>query len=221
MRVRTESRKKLIRSPDGSWMKISHHICFYLILARCQWLKGLYTSCFPLTFIVQFMCVIFHLINSWLRLHKAGAETEAWHNYAIAQTHSCSKRSIKNLNPGSSTSKTQVPNYYASHCCCYSDSQSCPTLRDPVDCSMPYFSVLQYLLEFTQTHVHWVSDAIQPSHPLSPPSPPALSLSQNQSQWAGSSAKIIKEDKPKKRRAERQNLNTSTDWSGEEQAAGN
>ena len=42
-----------------------------------------------------------------------------------------------------------------------------------MDCSMPGFPVLQYLPEFAQTHVHWVSDAIQPSHPLSPPSPPA------------------------------------------------
>ena len=49
-----------------------------------------------------------------------------------------------------------------------------------MDCSMPAFPVLHYLLEFAQTHVHWVSDAIQPSHPLSPPSPPALNLSQPQ-----------------------------------------
>ena len=49
-----------------------------------------------------------------------------------------------------------------------------------MDCNMPGFPVLCYLLEFAQTHVHWVSDAIQPSHPLSPPSPPALNLSQNQ-----------------------------------------
>ena len=49
------------------------------------------------------------------------------------------------------------------------------TLYDPMDCSTSGFSVLHYLLEFAQTHVHWASDAIQPSHPLSPPSPPALS----------------------------------------------
>ena len=168
-------------------MRISHHVYFYLILARCQWLQGLYTSCFPLTF------AILHLIHSWLALHKVGAETEAWHNYATAQTHSGSKWSIKNLNPDSSTSKTQVPNYYASHCCS-SDAQSCPTLCDPMHCSRPCFSDLQYLPEFTQTHVHWVSDAIQSSHPLSPTSPPALSLSQNQGlfQWVGSSAKITR-----------------------------
>ena len=51
--------------------------------------------------------------------------------------------------------------------------------RDPIDCSMPGFPVHPQLLEFTQSHVHWVSDAIQPSHPLSSPSP-AFNLSQHQ-----------------------------------------
>ena len=50
-----------------------------------------------------------------------------------------------------------------------------------MDCSAPNFPVLQYLLEFAQTHVHRVSDAIQLSHPLSSPSPPALNFSQHQS----------------------------------------
>ena len=55
----------------------------------------------------------------------------------------------------------------------------CPTLCDPMDCSTPGLSVHRQLPEFTQTHVHWVGDAIQPSHPLSSPSPPALYLSQH------------------------------------------
>ena len=59
-------------------------------------------------------------------------------------------------------------------------AQSCPTLCDPRDCSTPGLPVHHQLLEFTQAHVHWVSDAIQPSHPLSSPSPPAFSLSQHQ-----------------------------------------
>ena len=59
------------------------------------------------------------------------------------------------------------------HC---SVTQSCLTL-DPVDCSMPGFPVLHHLPELAQTHVHWVSDAIWPSHPRSCPSPPALNLS--------------------------------------------
>ena len=48
-------------------------------------------------------------------------------------------------------------------CCCYSVTQSCLTLCDPMDCSMP-----NHLPEFAQTHIHWVGDAIQSSHPLSP-----------------------------------------------------
>ena len=53
------------------------------------------------------------------------------------------------------------------HCC--SVAQSCPTLCDPMDCSTPGFPVFHCLPELAQTHVHWVDDAIQPSHPLSPP----------------------------------------------------
>ena len=56
----------------------------------------------------------------------------------------------------------------------------CPSLFDTMDCSMPGLHVHHQLQEFTQTHVHWVGDAIQPSHPLSPPSGPAFNSSQNQ-----------------------------------------
>ena len=59
-------------------------------------------------------------------------------------------------------------------------AQSCPILCDPMDYSTPGPSVHHQLLESTQTHVHWVSDAIQPSHPMPSPSPPALNLSQHQ-----------------------------------------
>ena len=59
-------------------------------------------------------------------------------------------------------------------------TQSCLTLCDPMDCSTLGFLVHHQLLELAQTHVHRVSDAIQPSHPLSSLSPPAFSLSQNQ-----------------------------------------
>ena len=67
-------------------------------------------------------------------------------------------------------------------------AQFCLTLCDPMDCSMPGLPVHFQLPEFTQTHVHWVSDAIQPSHPLSSPSPPAFNLSQHQSlfKWVSS-----------------------------------
>ena len=63
-----------------------------------------------------------------------------------------------------------------------------------INCSMLGFPILHSLPEFAQTHVHWVSDAIQPSHPLSFPSPPALNLSHYQGlfQWVGSSHKVSK-----------------------------
>ena len=60
-------------------------------------------------------------------------------------------------------------------------AQSCPTLCDPMNRSTPGLPVHHQLPEFTQTHVHRVSDAIQPSHPLSSPSPPAPNPSQHQS----------------------------------------
>ena len=56
-------------------------------------------------------------------------------------------------------------------CCCAVAAKSCPTLCDPTDCSTPGFPVLHHLLEPAKIYVHWVSDAIQPPHPLSPPCP--------------------------------------------------
>ena len=63
-----------------------------------------------------------------------------------------------------------------------------------MDCSTPGFPVHHQLLEFSQTHVHWVGDAIQPSYPLSSPSPPAFNLSQHQNlfQWVSSSHQVAK-----------------------------
>ena len=73
-------------------------------------------------------------------------------------------------------------------------AQLCPTLCDPMNCSMPGLPVHHQLLEFTQTNVHWVGDAIQPSHPLSSPSPPAPNPSQPQGlfQWVNSSQEVAK-----------------------------
>ena len=72
--------------------------------------------------------------------------------------------------------------------------QSCPTLCSPMDHTMPGFPVHHQLRQLTQTHVHWVSDAIQPSHPLLSPSPPAFNLSQHQGlfQWVSSSYQVVK-----------------------------
>ena len=72
-------------------------------------------------------------------------------------------------------------------------AQLCLTLCNPMDCSTPGLPVYHQLLEFTQTHVHWVHDAIQPSHPLLSPSPPAFSLSRHQGlfKWVSSLNQVI------------------------------
>ena len=77
---------------------------------------------------------------------------------------------------------------------CCSIAKLCPTLCNPMDCNMPGFPVLHYLPKFAQSHVHCVEDAIQPSHPLWPPSPPAFSHSQHQGlfQWISSLHQVAK-----------------------------
>ena len=62
---------------------------------------------------------------------------------------------------------------------CCSVTKLCQILCDPMDCSTPGLPVPHHLLEFVQVHVHWLSDTVQPSHPLSSPFPPTLNLSQH------------------------------------------
>ena len=64
---------------------------------------------------------------------------------------------------------------WIAYCC--SVSKSCPTLCNPMDCSMPGFPILHHILEFARICVHWVGDTIQPSHPLLPPSPQSFPAS--------------------------------------------
>ena len=73
-------------------------------------------------------------------------------------------------------------------------TQLCLTLCDPMDCSTPALSVCHQLPEFTQIHVHWVDDAIQPAHPLLSPSPPTFNLSQHQGlfKWVSSLHQVAK-----------------------------
>ena len=77
------------------------------------------------------------------------------------------------------------------YCCC-SVAKSCLTLRDPMDCSTTGFPVPYHLLEFAQVHIHYIGDAIQPSHPLLPSSPSAFNVSQHQglSQWVSCSHQV-------------------------------
>ena len=85
-----------------------------------------------------------------------------------------------------SRKKTHIANKHMKRCSTLliiqfsSGAQSCPTLCNPMDCSTPDFPVHHQLLKLAQTHVHRVSDAIQLSHPLSSPSPPAFNVSQHQ-----------------------------------------
>ena len=87
-----------------------------------------------------------------------------------------------------------VPLWWRATLCCCSATQSCPTLCEPMDCTKPGVPVLHHLPECSWTHVHWVGDAIQPSHPLFFPSHPAFYLSQHQGlfQWVSSSYQVAK-----------------------------
>ena len=92
-----------------------------------------------------------------------------------------------------------MPHLVINSSTCVSDmlssvARSYPILCDPMDCSTPGLPVHHQLLEFTQTHVHGVGDAIQPSYPLSSPSPPALNLSEHQGlfKWVSSSHQLAK-----------------------------
>ena len=102
------------------------------------------------------------------------------------KVHSCFSRTSyrkTRMNFGPTQYLTEIILPFSRDTCCQFSSvtQSCPTLCDPVDCRTPSFPVHHQLPELTQTHAHQVSDAIQPSHPLSSPSPPAPKPSQHQS----------------------------------------
>ena len=106
---------------------------------------------------------------------------------------------VKNVDDPTSISWWRTDKMWSADNVEYSDqirsvAQSCPTLCDPMNRSTPGLPVHHQLPEFTQTHVHQVSDAIQPSHPLSSPSPPAPNPSQRQSlfQWVNSSHEVAK-----------------------------
>ena len=83
--------------------------------------------------------------------------------------------------------------YYA-YCCCCLVTKPCPTLCDPLDCNTPGLPIPHHRLEVTQVHAHWISDAVWPSHPLLPSSPPAFNLSQHQG-FSSESACHIREPK--------------------------
>ena len=124
----------------------------------CRWLAGLHLLCAcRLLCVVPHMAGFFHMPPTVFG--KWGLEGYSW---------VCCALSLAFVSEPSSY-------WLLLHNCC-SVAKSCPTLWDIMDCSMPGFPVLHHLLDFAQTRVHGVSDAIQPSHPLFPPSPPAQSF---------------------------------------------
>ena len=125
------------------------------------------------------------------KLREMVKDREAWHAtiHGIAESdtiyqlnnvwHSCLQRTgwpfIEFIGSLQRSSITSLQLFVLSSLCCWSFAKLCLMLCDPMDCSTPFFPVLHQLLELVQTHVHWVGDAIQPSHPLSSPFP-AFSL---------------------------------------------
>ena len=126
------------------------------------------------------LCIIctykVHIMPPWTMLLSCVAFSSSWYLTEILEGHSTSSSFHVFLNS------------------VHSFTQSCLTLYDHMDCSTPGLPVHHQLPEFTQTHVHWVGDAIQPSPPLLSPSPPAFNLSQHQGlfKWVSSSHQVAK-----------------------------
>ena len=126
-----------------------------------------------------------------LPCQKSTLEDEPSTSLSWSQSISTSQLGIASIYVSSKFK--EIFTLYSWHHCC-SVAKLCLTLCDHVNCSRPGSPVLHYLPEFAQIHIHWVGDAIQPSHPLSSPSPPALNLSHHQGllQWVSSSHQVAK-----------------------------
>jgi len=132
-------------------------------------------------------------------------KSKSWWGIISHQSKWISSQSLHILNAGEDVEERE-PSYtvgrnvnwyshYGKKCAQLSSvTQSYLTLCDPMDCSMSGFPVHHQLLEFIQTHVHWVGDAIQPSHSLLSPSPPTFNLSHHQGlfQWVNSLHQVAK-----------------------------
>ena len=156
------------------WVALCLSWDFHLLLPwdiRCQhsWFSSWHF--FPWTFglglcFAQLAPQLLRASNSELLLGSPGSTAHTWQMARLLGLHNHVSQLL-----------------YKSHlifmCCSCSVAQSCPTLCDPMDCSTPGCPVLHHLPELAQTHVHQVSDAIQPTHPLLSPSSPAPNPSQH------------------------------------------
>ena len=140
---------------------------------------------------ILFVCVslsrVQFFITSWTVAHQAPLSTEFsrqeyWSELPLPSPGDLPKPEIEPGSPAlQADSLLSEPIYMSSSSVQFSSvAQSCLTVCDPMDCSTPGFPAHHQLPELAQTHVHCVSDGIQPSYPLSSPFPPALSLSQHQ-----------------------------------------
>ena len=131
-------------------------------------------NCFPgfTNFIDRILCetFLFFLMHLFLLNLKV-------HTVALFENSPKKARKGKFYSYTSTTSYGFITSI---HCCYCSVTKSCPLLSDPMNCSMPGFPVFHHLMKFAQIQVHWVSDAIWPSHPLLLPSPLAFNISQHQ-----------------------------------------
>ena len=145
---------------------------------------------------------IWVLVPSLLNYHSVGMAPSfgfsglySYTHWRYKYSHITSISFISNKASISSLLNLLIPMNYPRNSRGFSSvAQSSPTLWDPMNRSTPGLPVHHQLLEFTQTHVHRVGDAIQPSHPLSSPSPPAPNPSQHQGlfQWVNSSHEVAK-----------------------------
>ena len=127
--------------------------------------------------IIAFICTLCLMLKSsaFLRFHHPTEIRHPFQSRHLPLSSPALRRNLQQIFP-----RKQMLLLPMCGCCGGSVTKSCLIVCEPMDCSEPGFPVFHYLLEFAQIHVHSVSDAIQPSHPLSSRSPLALNLSQHQ-----------------------------------------